>query len=75
MTSTIGVAMSKEVPLSDRAVMKSVRDGDRAARDALARRVGSAAYVFAVQLTGGSDTARRYRSRQRPELLSTSRSF
>ena len=52
------MVMIKEVPLSDRAVLASVRDGDQAARDALARRVGSAAYVFALQLTGGTDTAR-----------------
>jgi RNA polymerase sigma-70 factor (ECF subfamily) len=35
-----------------------VRDGDRKARDVLARRVGSSAYDFALQLTGGSETAR-----------------
>jgi len=57
MTSTIGAVMGMEVPLPDRDLLASVRDGDRAAWEALARRVGSSAYVFALQLTGGSDTA------------------
>lgn len=50
--------MSKEVPLHDRALLESVRDGDPRAREDLATRVGRSAYVFALQLTGGSDTAR-----------------
>lgn len=57
MTSTIGAVMSNETSLPDRALLVSVRGGDGAAREALARRVGSCAYVFALQLTGGSDTA------------------
>lgn len=57
MTSTIGAVMSNETPLADRALLVSVRAGDGAAREALARRVGRSAYVFALQLTGGSDTA------------------
>lgn len=50
--------MSKEIPSPDRALLASVRDGDRGAREILARKVGSSAYVFALQLTGGSETAR-----------------
>jgi RNA polymerase sigma-70 factor (ECF subfamily) len=50
--------MSTEVPLPDGALLASARDGNRAAREALARRIGSSAYVFALQLTRGSDTAR-----------------
>ncbi len=50
--------MSKEVPLPDRALLASVRAGDSGARGALARSVGSSAYVFALQLTGGSQAAR-----------------
>ena len=57
MTSTIGAVMRNEVSLADRKLLTSVRDGDRAARDALARRVGGSAYVFALQLTRGSHTA------------------
>lgn len=57
MTSTIGVAMSKEIPSPDRALLASVRGGDRGAREVLAQRVGTSAYVFALQLTGGSETA------------------
>jgi RNA polymerase sigma-70 factor (ECF subfamily) len=58
MTSTIGAAMGKQVPLPDSSLVVAVRGGDRAARDALAKRVGNSAYTFALQLTGGSDTAR-----------------
>lgn len=50
--------MRKEVPSPDRALLVSVRNGDRRAREALARHVGDSAYVFALQLTGGSDAAR-----------------
>lgn len=50
--------MSQEVPLPDRALLESVRDGDRRAREVLAHRVGRTAYVFALQLTGSSETAR-----------------
>ena len=50
--------MSREVPHPDRALLASVRDGDRRAREQLAQKVGSSAYVFALQLTGGSETAR-----------------
>lgn len=50
--------MSKEVPTPDHALLASVRDGDRRARETLAQRVGDSAYVFALQLTGGSETAR-----------------
>jgi RNA polymerase sigma-70 factor (ECF subfamily) len=58
MASTIEVAMSKEIPVPDRALLASVRAGDREAREVLARRVGNSAYVFALQLSGGSETAR-----------------
>lgn len=50
--------MTKEIPPSDRALLVSARDGNRQAREVLARKVGSSAYVFALQLTGGSETAR-----------------
>ena len=58
MASTIGGVMSKEVPSPDRALVALVRDGDHRARERLAHRVGDLAYVFALQLTGGSETAR-----------------
>ncbi len=58
MTSTISALMSKEILHTDRALLASVRDGNRKAREALARKVGNSAYVFALQLTGGSETAR-----------------
>lgn len=57
MTGTIGAVVGMEDPLPDRDLLASVREGDQAAREALARRVGTSAYVFALQLTGGSDTA------------------
>jgi len=57
MRSTIGAVMGKEAPRSDRDLLTSVRVGDQAAREELARRVGNTAYVFALQLTGGSDVA------------------
>ena len=50
--------MTKEIPPSDRALLVSARDGNWQAREVLARKVGSSAYVFALQLTGGSETAR-----------------
>ncbi|MDJ0925869.1 MAG: RNA polymerase sigma factor [Acidimicrobiia bacterium] len=50
--------MSKGVPVPDGALLAAVREGDRAAREALAKRVGDTAYVFALQLTGGSEAAR-----------------
>jgi RNA polymerase sigma-70 factor (ECF subfamily) len=58
MASTIETAMSKEVLPPDRALLASVRGGDAGAREILASRVGSSAYVFALQLTGDSETAR-----------------
>ncbi len=58
MTSTIGAVMSNETPSPDSALLTSVRDGDRKAREALGQRVGNSAYLFALQLTGGSEAAR-----------------
>jgi len=53
----IDAVMSNQVPPPDHALLASVRDGDQEAREALARRVGSSAYVFALQMTGGSEAA------------------
>ena len=58
MGSTIETVMSEEVSQSDRLLLARVRDGDPKAREALARRVGDSAYVFALQLTGGSQSSR-----------------
>lgn len=58
MRSTIGAVTSEKVPLPDRALLLSTRGGDQQAREVLARRVGNSAYVFALQLAGGSETAR-----------------
>lgn len=58
MRSTIEPVVSKEDPPPDRALLESVRGGDLRAREALARRVGDSAYVFAFQLTGGSQASR-----------------
>lgn len=57
MASTIGTVMSAEIPSADRALVLLARDGERDAREELARRVGRSAYVFALQLTGTPDTA------------------
>ena len=58
MEGTIDVVESNEAPTPDVALLASVRNGDRAARELLARRVGDSAYIFALQLTRGADTAR-----------------
>jgi RNA polymerase sigma-70 factor (ECF subfamily) len=58
MGSTIETVMREEVSESDRLLLAQVRDGDPQAREALARRVGDSAYVFALQLTGGSQSSR-----------------
>lgn len=50
--------MSTQVPLPDRALVDSVRSGDRSARETLAERVGRSAYVFALQLTRATEPAR-----------------
>jgi RNA polymerase sigma-70 factor (ECF subfamily) len=58
MATTIKAVMSNEVPASDRALLVSVRAGDKTAREALASRIGRSSYILALQLTGGSETAR-----------------
>lgn len=50
--------VSAGIPIEDRALVASARDGDRDAREALGRRVGRSAYVFALQLTRDTDSAR-----------------
>ncbi|HSG81743.1 MAG TPA: RNA polymerase sigma factor [Gemmatimonadota bacterium] len=50
--------MSAEIPGADRALLARARDGERAAREQLAQRVGRSAYVFALQITGAPDAAR-----------------
>lgn len=50
--------MSAEIPGADRALLVSARNGERNAREALGRRVGRSAYVFALQLTSTPDVAR-----------------
>jgi RNA polymerase sigma-70 factor (ECF subfamily) len=50
--------MSAEIPSADRALLALARDGERGAREELARRVGRSAYVFALQLTGAPEAAR-----------------
>ena len=57
MKSMMPAVMSAELPSPDRALVSRARDGERNAREALARRVGRSAYVFALQLTGRPDTA------------------
>lgn len=49
--------MSRKVPRPDRSVASSAREGDRAAREELAREIGRSAYLFALQLTGNPDAA------------------
>ena len=49
--------VSAELPSPDRALVSLARDGERDAREELARRVGRSAYVFALQLTGRPQTA------------------
>ena len=49
--------MSAEIPSADRALLAQARDGQRDAREQLARRVGRSAYVFALQITGTPDAA------------------
>ncbi|MEL6981344.1 MAG: RNA polymerase sigma factor [Actinomycetota bacterium] len=51
------VTMPTEERNEDRALVVATRGGDDAAREALGRRVGRAAYVFALQLTGDRDAA------------------
>jgi len=50
--------MSAEVPSLDATLVASARRGEEPAREALGRRVGRAAYVFALQLTGNREAAR-----------------
>ncbi len=57
MKSMMPAVMSAELPSPDRALVSLARNGERDAREALARRVGRSAYVFALQLTGRPDTA------------------
>ncbi len=54
----MSAVMGPDAPTADdRRLVLSARSGDRAAREALGRRVGRAAYVFAWQLTGERDLA------------------
>ena len=55
--SMMPAVMSADVPSPDRALVALARDGERDALEALARRVGRSAYVFALQLTGRAETA------------------
>ena len=50
-------AMSPEVPSQDATLVASARRGIEPAREALGRRVGRSAYVFALQLTGNREAA------------------
>jgi RNA polymerase sigma-70 factor (ECF subfamily) len=50
-------AMSAGVLDEDRELVIAARDGQRSAREALGRRVGRSAYVFALQLTGDQQAA------------------
>lgn len=50
--------MSRATPGEARDLVTAARHGDRLAREALGRRVGRSAYVFALQLTGDRETAR-----------------
>ena len=49
--------MCAAVSSPDGALVSLARDGDRSAREQLARRVGRSAYVFALQLTGRREAA------------------
>ena len=49
--------MTSDAPSNDRVLVTAARDGDRPAREALGRRVGRSAYVFALQLTGDREAA------------------
>lgn len=49
--------MTSPAPGDDRALVVAARTGERRAREALGRRVGRAAYLFAVQLTGDRELA------------------
>ncbi len=53
----MSAAMTSEIPTDDRPLVLAARNGDANARDALGRRVGRSAYVFALQLTGERQTA------------------
>lgn len=54
----MNAVMTDETRDADRALVVATLDGDGTAREALGRRVGRSAYVFAVQLIGDRDTAR-----------------
>jgi RNA polymerase sigma-70 factor (ECF subfamily) len=58
MRSTLEAVMSPELPFSHQALVVQARDGDRDAREELADWAGREAYVFALQLTRSSETAR-----------------
>ena len=49
--------MTSDAPSNDRVLVTAARAGDRPAREALGRRVGRSAYVFALQLTGDREAA------------------
>lgn len=51
------VAMNARAPSPDHGLVVAARNGEQSAREALGRRVGESAYVFALQLTGDRDTA------------------
>jgi RNA polymerase sigma-70 factor, ECF subfamily len=58
MGSTLAAVMSPELPISHQALVFKARGGDRDAREQLAAWAGQEAYVFALQLTRSSETAR-----------------
>lgn len=58
MESTIPAVMSADIPHPNRVLLSLTRNGDQSAREELGRHVGSAAYVFALQLTGNPEAAR-----------------
>ena len=53
----MSAVMMRDMSSEDRLLVIGARDGDTMAREALGRRVGRAAYVFALQLTGDRQTA------------------
>ena len=57
MGSTVEAVMSPEQPLPDPSQVARARDGEREARERLARRAGETAYVFALQLTRSPEAA------------------
>ena len=54
----MGAVMTRDALSDDRVLVTAARHGDRPAREALGRRVGRSAYVFALQLTGDREASR-----------------